>query len=356
MFRRMRGRQSDQRMIDEQVIDTRVHELLSLFTPDSALNVHRLRQVANAIEPLALNIKQMGYMLARQLAEALPPPGPSEARQVDLPNSLSTQAAIESDWARHWCNELKIPVVYHRKIWELAFVMQSIHDRGHIRPGARGLGFGCGQEALPSYFASRDMTIVATDQPPQSAAEAGWVHTGQHATAIEQCFMPHLVDRSRFDRNVAMRFVDMNDIPDDLTGFDFCWSICALEHLGSIDRGLAFIENSMKTLRPGGLSVHTTEFNIRDDGGTVDNWPTVAFQRRHMERITARLRAQGHKVAPFDYSLGDGPLDRFVDLPPFVQDLPDNINKWLGDPAHIKLAMDGLVVTCIGIAVEKAAH
>jgi 2-polyprenyl-3-methyl-5-hydroxy-6-metoxy-1,4-benzoquinol methylase len=290
------------------------------------------------------------------LADALPPPGLSKARRVNLPNSLSTQAAIESDWARHWCNELKIPVVYHRKIWELAFVMQSIHDHGHIRPGARGLGFGCGQESLPSYFAGHDMTIVATDQPPKSAAAAGWVHTGQHTTAIEQCFMPHLVDRARFDRNVAMRFVDMNDIPDDLTDFDFCWSICALEHLGSIDRGLAFIENSLKTLRPGGLSVHTTEFNIRDDGGTVDNWSTVAFQRKHMERITARLRAQGHKVAPFDYSLGDGPLDRFVDLPPFVQDLPEHINKWLGDPVHIKLAMDGLVVTCIGIAVEKAAH
>ena len=356
MFRRMRGRQSDQRMIDEQVIDTRVHELLSLFTAGSTPNVHHLRLVANAIEPLAFNIKQMGYTLARQLADALPPPGPSEARRVNLPNSLSTQAAIESDWARHWCNELKIPVVYHRKIWELAFVMQSVHDHGHIRPGARGLGFGCGQESLPSYFAGHDMTIVATDLPPQSAAEAGWVHTGQHTSAIEQCFMPHLVDRARFDRNVAMRFVDMNDIPDDLTDFDFCWSICALEHLGSIDRGLAFIENSLKTLRPGGLSVHTTEFNIRDDGGTVDNWSTVAFQRRHMERITARLRAQGHRVAPFDYSLGDGPLDRFVDLPPFVQDLPENISKWLGDPVHIKLAMDGLVVTCIGIAVEKAAH
>src|SRR3569623_2918930 len=182
----MRGRQSDQRMIDEQVIDTRVHELLSLFTPGSMPNVHHLRLVANAIEPLALNIKQMGYTLARQLADALPPPGPSEPRQVDLANSLSTQAAIESDWARHWCNELKIPVVYHRKVWELAFVMQSIYERGHIRPGARGLGFGCGQESLPSYFAGHDMTIVATDQAPQSAADAGWVHTGQHTTAIEQ--------------------------------------------------------------------------------------------------------------------------------------------------------------------------
>jgi hypothetical protein len=73
-----------------------------------------------------------------------------------------------------------------------------------------------------------------------------------------------------------------------------------------------------------------------------------------MERITAKLRAQGHKVAPFDYALGTGPLDRFVDLPPYHHDLPEHLGTWLGEPAHLKLAMDGLVVTCIGIAVEKA--
>jgi 2-polyprenyl-3-methyl-5-hydroxy-6-metoxy-1,4-benzoquinol methylase len=343
-------------MINERVVDIRIRDLLSLFLPDARPNVHQLRLMANAIEPLSLNIKQMGYALARQLADALPTSVPTQPRTANLPNSLSTQGAIESDWAAHWCNELRIPVVYHRKVWELCFVLQSIYDRGHIRPGARGLGFGCGTEALPSYFAAQGISVVATDQAPQSAAEAGWVHTGQHATAIEQCFMPHLVDRARFDRNVAMRYVDMNDIPDDLTDFDFCWSICALEHLGSIDHGLRFIENSLKTLHPGGLAVHTTEFNIRDDGPTIDNWPSVAFQRKHIERITAKLRAQGHKIVPFDYSLGDGPLDRFVDLPPFHHDLPEHIGKWLGEPNHIKLAMDGLVVTCIGIAVEKAAY
>ena len=355
-LRKRRERRAAERLAERQRIDARVHELLSLFAPDDSPNVHRLRLLANGIEPLALNIKQMGYALARQLADALPPSGPTEARHVDLPSSLATQAAIESDWARHWCNELKIPVVYHRKIWEMCFVLQSIHERGHIRTGARGLGFGCGTEPLPAYFAGHGVSILATDQAPESAERAGWVHTGQHATAIEQCFMPHLVDRADFERNVAMRFVDMNDIPDDLADFDFCWSICALEHLGSIEHGLRFIENSLATLRPGGLAVHTTEFNIRDDGPTIDNWPSVAFQRKHMEQIAARLRAQGHKVAPFDYSLGDGPLDRFVDLPPFHYDLPEHIAHWLGEPNHLKLAMDGLVVTCIGIAIEKASH
>jgi hypothetical protein len=157
-----------------------------------------------------------------------------------------------------------------------------------------------------------------------------------------------------FDRHVVLEYVDMNDIPDTLTGYDFCWSICALEHLGSIAQGLDFIENSLSTLRPGGLAVHTTEFNIRPDGPTIDNWPTVAFQRRHMEKIRQRLEAAGHRVAPFDFTLGDGPLDKFVDLPPWSHDLPPEMNEWLGEPSHLKLGFDGIVATCIGIIITKA--
>jgi SAM-dependent methyltransferase len=332
-------------------------DLLPLFArtaPSGQPNLNALRQVANMIEPLSLNIKQMGYSLARDLAAARPPPGNTRARIVRLPNGLSTQGAIESDWATHWCGQLKIPVVYHRKIWELCFVLQTLHDFDMIRPGARGLGFGCGTEPLPSYFAAHGMDITATDLAPEEASRSGWVHTGQHASAPEQAFMSHLVDREAFDRHVGLRFVDMNDIPDDLSGYDFCWSVCALEHLGSIEKGLDFIENSLKTVRPGGVVVHTTEFNIRDEGPTIDNWASVAFQRKHMEGLAERLRGRGHHLAPFDFSLGDGPLDKFVDMPPYHHDLPANMGAWLGYPAHLKLAFDGLVVTCIGVAIQKA--
>jgi hypothetical protein len=59
-------------------------------------------------------------------------------------------------------------------------------------------------------------------------------------------------------------------------------------------------------------------------------------------------------VAEFDFSLGDGPLDRFIDMPPFPHDVPADMKAWLGDPSHLKIAFDGLVLTCIGIAIRKA--
>lgn len=329
-------------------------QLLSIVGDRSRPNINALRQLANVIEPMNLNVKQMGYQLAQQMAAALPPPGDTTARHVGLCSSLSTQDAIESDWVAHWCGELQIPVVFHRKIWELAFALQALHDHNLIRPGTRGLGFGCGTEPLPSYFAANGMDVTITDLPRADAAARGWVETGQHVGGLDDAFMGHLASRSAFDQHVMLKYVDMNAIPTDLRDYDFCWSICALEHLGSISAGAAFIENAMATLRPGGVAVHTTEFNIRPDGPTIDNWPSVAFQRKHIEGIIGRLEAQGHRVAPLDLRLGDKPLDRFVDVPPWHHDLPPETCDWLGPPAHLKLAFDGLVVTCIGLKIEKA--
>ncbi len=57
----------------------------------------------------------------------------------------------------------------------------------------------------------------------------------------------------------------------------------------------------MRTLKPGGLAVHTTEFNFLDEEHTIDNWPTVLYQRAHFERLAEALRADGHRVAPLDF-------------------------------------------------------
>jgi hypothetical protein len=96
--------------------------------------------------------------------------------------------------------------------------------------------------------------LTVTDMAPEEVRSKGWMNTDQHATTIDMLFMPHLIDRLTFDRNVALRYVDMKAIPSDLKDYDFCWSVCALEHLGSIAEGLAFVRNSPATLRPGGVA------------------------------------------------------------------------------------------------------
>lgn len=349
------ARQSGARAVPTDLEIEKLQVMLALLNEHSQPNGNELNSVVRNIPAAYLTIKNFGYELARNLAAALPVHTDTVAEHVGLNCRASTQADLESAWAAHWCGQLQTPLLFHRKLWELAYVLQAIYEHGHIREGARGLGFGCGVEPLPSYLAAHGVSITMTDLPPDEATEAGWSATNQHAADVSMAFHPHLVSPERFAEKVALRAVDMNAIPDDLVDYDFCWSICALEHLGSIERGLAFIENALGTLKPGGLSVHTTEFNISADGATVDNWPTVLFQRQHFEMLATRLRGQGHDVADFDYALGDRPLDRFIDLPPFHHDLPDDLAAWLGAPQHLKVAVDGFAATCFGLIIRKKA-
>ena len=164
------------------------------------------------------------------------------------------------------------------------------------------------------------------------------------------------------DRNLKLEYADMNDIPSSFRGrYDFCWSACALEHLGSIQHGVDFIRASVDMLRPGGVAVHTTEFNFSSNTETVDNWPTVLFRRQDLERIAELLRADGHEVLPLDFELGTQPADRYIDIPPYAWDegpfgSPAAGTARIGgesrEPPHLRLALDGFACTSYGLIVR----
>jgi SAM-dependent methyltransferase len=118
-----------------------------------------------------------------------------------------------------------------------------------------------------------------------------------------------------FDEKVDFRVVDMNAIPEDLGQFDFVWSACAFEHLGSLQHGYDFIQNAARLLAPGGIGVHTTEMNCSSNGETLDRGSTVLFRRRDFERMAQALGGQGFQVE-LNFDLGNEPLDQYIDLPP----------------------------------------
>ena len=167
-------------------------------------------------------------------------------------STLCRQDSFEDACFQEWLARLGFAPRYHRKLWEFVFICQVLEERGLVRPGARGLGFGVGTEPLTALFASRGCRILATDMPAAGAAVAGWTKA-EHATGKEGLRVARVCPDDLFDANVEFRSCDMNDIPGDLTGFDFCWSACALEHLGTIEHGLTFIERSLDCLAPGGV-------------------------------------------------------------------------------------------------------
>lgn len=295
---------------------------------------HQMRELA------ALRLPDEGHWLGRPTLRDDRKPGMDVLNQ----SRPCRQTDFETPWFSYWSERLGERLRYHRKLWEFVFIAQALHERRQLRAGARGLGFGVGREPLAAYFASRGCRITGTDLAPDQAADAGWTATDQHAEGKAALVRPDLCDPEVFDAAVDFRVVDMNAIPDDLTGYDFCWSACALEHLGSLEAGMAFIERSIDTLQPGGFAIHTTELNLTSDERTLETGGTVLYRRRDLTALAERLTAAGHVVAPLDFDAGSGPVDSFVDIPPY---LPE---------PHLRLALAGFATTSVGIIVQKASQ
>ena len=321
--------------------------------------IHSLEVSAGATarnaELAAWNTKVMGSAIASRFYEAglagRAAPLPPDPVTMGFGGRLCRQEDIESDWLRHWCGRIGFVPLYHRKVWEDCYALQALHERGMMAPGKRGLGFAVGAEWLPSFFAARGAEVVATDLDAEDLRARNWIETDQHGGRVDTIFKPGLIDLDTFNARVSLRSVDMNRIPEDLHGgFDFLWSVCSLEHCGSIAQGLDFVVEAMRCLRPGGVAVHTTEFNINPEGPTIEEGSTVLFQRRHMEELEARLALAGHRMLPMDFGTGTGVLDAFVDLPPYPGSstpLP------IPEAPHLRLSIMGLVATSIGFIVEK---
>lgn len=247
----------------------------------------------------------------------------------------------QSGWFNRWIAELNEAPRFHRKQWEFIYIMQALWERGCIKKGNKGLVFAVGSEPLPSIFANYGVNILATDIFPEQGKAMGWEDADQLCFGIESLNKRNLTSDDQLHRHVSYRAVDMNQIPADLRDFDFNWSSCSFEHLGSIDKGVDFLKKQLHTLKPGGWAVHTTEFNISSNDRTLETGDTVIFRMKDIENLAAELRKQGHFVEELDYSLGGLPEDFMVDVFPHKQE------------THLKLQLNEFVVTSIGLIIQK---
>jgi len=260
-----------------------------------------------------------------------------------LVSAACTQRQVESASFRYWAERMRkvVPGLLHRKNWEWCFIVQALFERGMLHPGRRGLGFAVGTEPLTSLFAGSGCEILATDLGVEEAGQQGWVDGGQHASGLDPLNTLRLCPPELFAANVRFRNVDMRNVPADIAGYDFLWSSCAMEHLGSLQRGIDFVLDAMECLNPGGIAVHTTELNVESDIRTIETGGSVIYRKRDLVALRDVLTARGHEVEPLDFDLGETEADRFIDEPPY------------GGKAHLKLRIEGVASTSFGLIVRK---
>lgn len=227
-------------------------------------------------------------------------------------------------------------------MWEFGYISHALFERGLLQDGRKGLGFACGREILPSLFAQYGCQITATDAPHDSGL---WEKIGQKAWGISDVFHEDIIDKDKFNSNVDFRAMDMNQIGEDLKDYDFLWSSCALEHLGSLHDAKDFIYRAMKCLKPGGIAVHTTEINLRSQVETKMTGCAILRSIDFIE-IAEHLTWKGHEVAPLDFRLDDSNL--YEDFAEFKAgcELPKK--------NHFTLKYGHNMVTSFGLIVRKS--
>lgn len=330
-----------------------------------------LNLIKTNIKVLAWKVEQLEAMLQRPVAGKgvlLPIRQCLESSALGYPVStkICTASDLDADWHRNLCALIGATNPLLRKLWEWTYSLKVFSDLGAFQGKGSGLGFGCGSEPMSSLCANFAERVLVTDAPPDVIDGKGWSDTNQHTASLSDARFPSLAPGVDLDAVLDFEFVDMNAIPDHLHDrFEFVWSSCALEHLGSKHAGLAFIVKSLCCLKPGGVAVHTTEYDLSGTS-TIDDWGTVLFNQNDFEQVLPDLVREleqtqpGHtyELMPLRLERGSAFLDGYVDIPPYAyhQSLnasfsPDQ-DKNYGYPM-LNLSVDGFPCTSIAVVIRR---
>lgn len=250
------------------------------------------------------------------------------------------QEHFRTKWYEDWSRLMRLQppagLNFHRKNWEFCAIAQALHERGMLRDGKRGIGFAVGKEKLVSLIASCGPIIIATDISEDDPSSEIWKNSNQFATGLDGLHYSEIVTRDVFDRRVSFQRADMRDLSAlPSAQFDFLWSSCAFEHLGSLEAGTNFVKEAMRLLKPGGIAVHTTEINVSSNTDTITSGAALIYRRREIEQLDFDLRAQGMCLEQLDFFPGSELHDRQCDEAPY----------YTSGREHIKLRMGGYVCT-----------
>jgi hypothetical protein len=252
---------------------------------------------------------------------------------------ICKQEDFETLWFKHYTRQINYEVRYHRKLWENISIIDTLHDLKLLKKGKKGLGFAVGTEPLTSYFVKQGCQITATDLVVENDK---WAKNNEQAKSLESLNVHHIIDDELLYKKAQFLNVDMNNIPDNLLRgkYDFLWSSCAFEHLGSIQKGIDFILNSIDCLKLGGYALHTTELNCSSEEDTVMYGDSVLFRKSDFY-LMEKLLGDRVEFFPIDFSNGTKEYDLYVDRPPYEQKI------------HLKLELFGFITTSVLLIIKR---
>jgi SAM-dependent methyltransferase len=186
-------------------------------------------------------------------------------------------------------NELREVPRFHRKQWEFAAIFLSLQQHGMLDKNKVGLSMGGGKELLLYAIAQHIEQLLVTDLYD---TETTWdcAKTGDPDEFLKTN-MPFPVDTGKFQ---ALR-MDMRDLKFPEKSFDFCYSSCAIEHIGSREDFLQHFNEVARVLKDDGVYVLTTEVHYGSE--TIPDPNNHVFSLEYLRN----LFSDSHLVPEFEF-------------------------------------------------------
>jgi SAM-dependent methyltransferase len=148
---------------------------------------------------------------------------------------------------------------FHRKQWEFARIFVALDQTGVLGESSVGLALGAGRERLMYAVAPRVRHLLATDL---YGADSDWPDAScDDLAAFVQANKPFPMDETRLTAlRMDMRALELGD-----EVIDFCYSSCAVEHIGAFDDFRRHLREVARVLKSGGVYAFTTEFHFGEE-------------------------------------------------------------------------------------------
>lgn len=174
-------------------------------------------------------------------------------------------------------NELREPARFHRKQWEFAQIFLTLRKLGFLSPDKNGLSLGGGNERVLYSIANHIKKLIVTDLYENNTT---WdcARTNDPNEFIRNS-KPFEIDESKIDAlHMDMRYLDFKD-----NSFDFCYSSCAVEHIGHYSDFLQHLNEVYRVLKPDGIYVFTTELQFGDM--TIKDPNNYVFSKNYLTEL-----------------------------------------------------------------------
>ncbi|MFK8013364.1 MAG: class I SAM-dependent methyltransferase [Marinicellaceae bacterium] len=169
---------------------------------------------------------------------------------------------------------------YHRKQWEFVTIFLCLSQQGKLNQNSIGASFGAGKEPLIYHLLPYVKSFLATDL---YSWNTGWdtAKMGKKDTPMD--FLKRNAPKATDLSNLQAEEMDMRTLDIEDNSLDFCYSSCAVEHIGDHADFVQHLKEVKRVLKPDGIYVMTTEFLFNHQ--TVANKGNYKFDNEYLKKL-----------------------------------------------------------------------